>query len=204
MKELVLYIHGKGGNAEESSHYESLFPGCDVVGLDYRSSLPWEAAEEIREAVGSMKREYDGVSVIAVSIGAYFCLCAGIEGFVRRAYFISPVVDMESLILGMMSCSGVTEEELEEKGTVPGTAGEDLSWEYLSWIRRHPVHWTVPTDILYGGEDALVPRDTISVFAEEHGSRLTVMEDGGHWFHTDREMRFLDNWIRDSKNAEGN
>ena len=32
MKELVLYIHGKGGNAGESEHYKPLFPKCEVVG----------------------------------------------------------------------------------------------------------------------------------------------------------------------------
>lgn len=34
----VLYIHGKGGNAAESTHYEKLFPDCKVIGLYYRVS----------------------------------------------------------------------------------------------------------------------------------------------------------------------
>lgn len=37
MKSLVIYIHGKGGNAEEANHYRSLFPEGDVVGFDYIS-----------------------------------------------------------------------------------------------------------------------------------------------------------------------
>ena len=47
---IVLYIHGKGGNAAESTHYEKLFPDCKVNGL------------------------------------------------IEKAYFISPVVNMEKLI----------------------------------------------------------------------------------------------------------
>lgn len=43
---LVLYIHGKGGTAEEAEHYKPLFPHCDVVGLDYKSETPWEAEAE--------------------------------------------------------------------------------------------------------------------------------------------------------------
>ena len=39
MKELVLYIHGKGGCAGESEHYNPLFPDCEVVGLDYHTLL---------------------------------------------------------------------------------------------------------------------------------------------------------------------
>ena len=96
---------------------------------------------------------------------------AGIDAMIRRAYFISPVVDMEQLILNMMS------------------------WEYLCYVREHPVSWAVPTRILYGSRDNLTPYETISAFAKAHNAELTVMEDGEHWFHTDEQMRFLDNWI---------
>ena len=37
MRQLVLYIHGKGGNAMEADHYKTLFAGYDVVGLDYHA-----------------------------------------------------------------------------------------------------------------------------------------------------------------------
>ena len=30
----VIYIHGKGGNAEEAIHYKPHFSNCDVIGLD--------------------------------------------------------------------------------------------------------------------------------------------------------------------------
>ena len=43
MNELVLYVHGRGGSAEESGRYAPLFPGCEVRGIDYRGSVPWEA-----------------------------------------------------------------------------------------------------------------------------------------------------------------
>ena len=37
MKQLVIYIHGKGGNSEEAEHYKSLFPESDIIGFDYKS-----------------------------------------------------------------------------------------------------------------------------------------------------------------------
>lgn len=49
----VLYIHGKGGNAFESTHYEKLFPDCKVIGLDYKTFSPWETGKEIHEAAAS-------------------------------------------------------------------------------------------------------------------------------------------------------
>ena len=195
MKELVLYIHGKGGCAGESEHYKPLFPECEVIGLDYQTFTPWETGKEIREAVTKLNDEYDSITLIANSIGAFFSMNAGINTMIRCAYFISPVVDMEQLILNMMFWAGVTEKELEEKGVIPTTFGEDLSLNYLCYVREHPVCWTVPTRILYGSRDNLTSYETIAAFAKTHGAELTVMEEGEHWFHTEEQMRFLDNWI---------
>ena len=90
----VVYIHGMGGSPDESAIYGPLFPGRDVIGLDYKSFTPWEAGEEIRKAVVSLKKSYTEVTVIANSIGAFFLMHSGTCGLISRAYFISPVVDM--------------------------------------------------------------------------------------------------------------
>ena len=37
--------------------------------------------------------------------------------------------------------------------------------------------------------------DTIMAFANNCGADLTVMENGEHWFHTEEQMKFLDEWI---------
>ena len=194
--DLVLYIHGKGGAAAEAEHYRPLFPGSDVIGLDYRGATPWEAGAEIQTALAELKPSYDRVTLIANSIGAYFSMHAGIDKQIDRAYFISPIVDMEQLIGSMMARAGVTEEELRRRGVVRTDFGEDLSWDYLAWVRAHPVRWAVPTRILYGRGDALTPYETVAAFAERHGAELTVMENGEHWFHTPDQMAFLDAWIK--------
>ena len=41
----------------------------------------------------------------------------------------------------------------------------------------------------------MTSRETISEFADSIGATLSVMEDGEHWFHTDEQMRVLDDWI---------
>ena len=46
MKQIVVYVHGKGGSAEEAEHYSTLFPDSEVLGFDYRAQTPWEAREE--------------------------------------------------------------------------------------------------------------------------------------------------------------
>ena len=35
----------------------------------------------------------------------------------------------------------------------------------------------------------------MAAFAEKHKAGLTVMQGGEHWFHTEEQMRFLDEWI---------
>ena len=192
---LVLYIHGKGGSPAESEHYKSLFPEYHVIGLDYQTFTPWATGKEIHTAVSKFKTEYEKIILIANSIGAFFCMNADISEWIEKAYFISPIVDMEKLILNMMSWSSVTEEELKIKGIIPTAFGEDLSWEYLCFVREHPVQWTMPTNILYGEKDNLTSYETITAFAEKYNCKLTVMENGEHWFHTETQMQFLDNWI---------
>ena len=195
MKELILYVHGKGGGAAECEHYRPLFPAHEVIGLDYQTFTPWETGAEIREAVETLSRAYGGVTLIANSIGAFFSMNAGIDPLLQKAYFISPIVNMERLIRDMMSWANVSEAELEEKGLIHTAFGEDLSWDYLRYVRLHPVQWTVPTAILYGGGDNLTTYETIAAFAAKHRASLTVMDGGEHWFHTEEQMRFLDAWI---------
>ena len=115
---------------------------------------------------------------------------------IEKAYFISPVVDMESLIQNMMQWANVTEDDLQKQKEIPTSFGETLSWEYLCYVREHPVAWTVPTNILYGEKDSLTSYETISAFADRIGAALTVMENGEHWFHTKEQMEFLSDWIK--------
>ena len=199
MKDLVLYIHGKGGSAAESEHYRLLFLDREVIGLDYQTCSPWETGTEIFAAVTKLKEQYESITLIANSIGAYFSMHAGIDSMIRKAYFISPIVDMERLILDMMGWANVTEEQLKAAGVIATAFGEDLSWDYLCYVREHPIRWTAPTEILYGSCDNLTAYETITAFADAHNARLTVMESGEHWFHTAQQMRFLDAWIRACK-----
>ena len=192
----VLYIHGKGVSATECEHYKPLFPECEVIGLDYQTFTPWETGVKICSAAEKLKSEYDNIILTANSIGAFFSMNAGIDSIIEKAYFISPVVDMERIITDMMDRANVTEDALKTEGIIFSSSGEELSWEYLYYVREHPVKWDVPPSVLYGEKDALTTYETIAAFAEKHHAALTVMENGEHWFHTEEQMRFLDDWIK--------
>lgn len=196
MKDLIVYVHGKGGSAQEAEHYKSLFPKDEVIGLDYRSQTPWDAKIEFRTFFAEKKKQCKHLTLIANSIGAYFSLSSLDETLVDNALFISPVVDMENLICNMMQWSNVTEHDLAEKQEITTDFGETLSWEYLCYVRKHPIIWNVPTCILYGEHDNLTSIETVSAFAKQHHADLTVMPGGEHWFHTEEQMQFLDRWLR--------
>ena len=191
----IIYIHGKGGNTEEAERYKQLFNGCDVTGFDYCSTTPWEAKKEFSSFFESACRDCDSVEIIANSIGAFFTMTALGGKKIKRAYFISPIVNMERLISDMIKWANVTEAQLEEQKEIPTSFGETLSWEYLCYVRENPIKWHIPTYILYGEKDGLTSKETVTEFAEQIGAELTVMKDGEHWFHTDEQMRFLDDWV---------
>lgn len=140
--------------------------------------------------------EYDSVIPIANSIGAYFSMCALNNEQIDKVFFISPVIDMEKLILDMMGWANITEEKLCEKQQISTEFGETLSWEYLCYVRKHPVKWSVPTYILYGDKDNLTSQETIRAFANDINAELTIMKNGEHWFHTAEQMEFLDSRIK--------
>ena len=183
---MVLFIHGKGGNAWESEAYRSVFPGEEIVSFDYKSETPWDFREEVRAFIGK-RRDF---TLIAVSIGAFFFMSSGLSSRVKEAFFISPVSDMEALILSMMESAGVSEDELMEKGTI----GE-LSWEYLTYVRNSREDWRVPTHVIAGSLDEVMN----TVVTERVFSDVTFLEGSHHWLHTPSEMDAVRNWMRMKK-----
>ena len=199
MKKGIIYIHGKGGNAEEAAHFKPLFPGYDVIGFDYKSETPWDAKREFGKFFDSFCDEHCSVSIIANSIGAYFALCAFGDKNIESAYFISPIVNMCQLISDMLLWANATEDDLKKQGTIETAFGETLSWDYFSYAKKQRLSWKIPTGILYGSNDNLQSIDTIRSFADKIGAELTVMNGGEHWFHTAEQMKFLDAWITKRK-----
>ena len=144
----------------------------------------------------SITSEYNKTILIANSIGAYFSLISLADKKIEKAMLISPIVDMERLILDMMTWANVSEEELSIKKEIETPFGETLSWEYLSYVRKNPIHWNIPTGILYAEKDNMTSISTITDFFKKINANITVMPGGEHWFHTKEQMDFLDNWIK--------
>ena len=138
-------------------------------------------------------------ALFANSIGAWFSMLSFAGKPLEKALFVSPVLDMECLLRRMMQWASVSEEDLEKAGIIQTSFGETLSWEYYCYARNHPIcRWEIPTDVLYAGQDHLTERSAADSFAERYHCRLTVMENGEHWFHTPEQLAVLREWMQNS------
>lgn len=140
--------------------------------------------------------QYNKIYLIANSIGAYYSMLSLANKSIEEAMFISPIVDMEKVILNMMAQSNISEANLRKRKEITTSSGTHLSWRYLSHARNNPIIWNIPTHILYAENDNITSLETMMNFANKIGATVTVMNHGEHWFHTEEQMNFLDNWFR--------
>ena len=196
MENAIIYIHGKYGTAEEAEYYKKFFNEADIIGFEYTSEYPWDFQKEFSNFIDNIYIKYKKISIIANSIGAYFTMLSLTNKNIEKAFFISPIVDMEKLITDMMFLENITEEELYKKKKIKTSFGETVSWDYLTFARKNPIEWNIPTYILYGENDDLTSYETILNFTNKSKANLTIMKGGEHWFHTDEQIEFLNNWIK--------
>lgn len=98
-----------------------------------------------------------------------------------------------------MQQAGVTSKDLKQRQETPTDFGETLSWDYYIFAREHPIKkWKCSTGILYGREDNMTEKSVVEDFCHDFSCRLTVMEEGEHWFHTEKQAHFLED--RENKN----
>ena len=166
------------------------FPGHGARQGRDEALNPWTVVPELLAVVDWARVRWDSISLQANSIGAYFAMLA--LDAPDKALLLSPILDMERLILDMMGWAKVTERELSEKGEIATSFGQTLSWAYLCYVREYPVHnWQCPICILYTGQDNMTSRQTVEEFTLQHGAQLTIMDNGEHWFHTLEQREVL-------------
>lgn len=152
--------------------------------------------EELHTVMDYAKTLAREISLFGCSMGAYFSLLAYPDEPLKQAHFLSPVVDMERIIQNMMTWFSVSEEHLQAELQIATPIGQTLYWDYYKYVKEHPLtHWAVPTNILYGSTDELCERDIVSSFSDCFGCRLTVLEQGEHFFHTAEQLSFYIDWL---------
>lgn len=205
--QVCLFLHGQSGHKEEGERFAQIanHKGWQVVAIDLPQHgqrqggaepfLPWVVVPELEQVWQELQGRWKRIALRANSIGAWLAMLALAGKPVDTCLFVSPVVDMENLIQTMMTWAGVTEERLEREREIPTDFGQTLSWDYLKYVRQHPVHaLSAHTNILYGDQDNLVPQPVVECFARAEGAHLTVYPGGEHWFHTPEQMKVMGTW----------
>ena len=205
--QVSLFLHGQSGHKEEGERFAQIAnpKGWQVVAIDLPQHgqrqggaepfLPWVVVPELEQVWQELQGRWKRIALRANSIGAWLAMLTLAGKPVDTCLFVSPVVDMANLIQTMMTWAGVTEERLEREREIPTDFGQTLSWDYLKYVRQHPVHaLSAHTNILYGDQDNLVPQPVVECFARAEGAHLTVYPGGEHWFHTPEQMKVMGTW----------
>lgn len=139
------------------------------------------------------------ISVFACSMGAYFSLLAYRALPLEQCLFLSPVLNMEQIINNMMIWFSVSEDRLKTEKEIETPIGQTLYWDYYCYVKSHPIDiWDKPTAILYGSDDNVSEFTVVSEFVERFHCKLHVLEHGEHYFHTDEQLQYYREWLKDN------
>ena len=210
---LFIVVHGSQSNKEddaiatfaecaESKGYQALSFDLPDHGERKAENVPCKvqnAIQDLKTIMRFARETTNSISLFACSMGAYFSLLAYNDIALRQALFLAPLVDMERMILNMMTWFNISTEKLEAEQEITTPIGQTLYWDYYCYVREHPItKWNVPTAILYGAKDETVEFDTVEAFAKRFHADLQLMEQGEHYFHTEEQLSFFRQWCERS------
>ena len=151
---------------------------------------------DLKHVIEYAKENYEEINLWACSMGVYFSLLAYKDENIKQCLFLSPVVNMKTIIDNMMKWSNVTEEVLKEKQEIKTEFGPTLYWDYYKYVIENPItSWDKKTYILYGNKDNMQDESIIKTFSSKHNCELTILENGEHYFHTEEQLEFYMDWL---------
>jgi len=205
---VYIYVHGKLSSKEEALDFagKAIRKGYQVLSFDLpehgectKENYPctaWNGVHDLGIIESYVRQGWSNIYLYGSSLGVYFSLLAYKDSPIRKSLFLSPILDMKHLIKNMMKWFNVSEQMLRAKKEIPTPMGETLDWDYYCFVKENPINkWSVPTAILYGSDDNLTEREVVESFSKQFYCNLTVLEDSEHWFHTERQLAFLDKWL---------
>ena len=136
----------------------------------------------------------DNLYLFGCSIGAYFSMLAYQNEPLTQALFLSPILDLQRVVNNMMTQFDISEQRLKQAQKIV-TPAKTLYWKDYQYITNHPVAWKLPTELLYGTNDFFCEPDCIHRFSEGGQVNITVMEGGEHYFHTETQLAFFQEWL---------
>lgn len=207
---ILIEVHGDLSNKEDTiisimaeiavaKGYQVLsfdLPGHGERGDCNYEHFPQTCVSDLRAIYHYTETLGNDASIFASSIGAYFSLLAYNKYNIKHSLFLSPVVNLEYIIKDMMKNFNVTEERLKLEKRIDLPIHNDLYWDYYCYVKDNPIcfEWNIPTEILYGSADKMMPWKFIEEFQERYQAEVQVIEKGEHHFHTEDQINIFRKW----------
>ncbi|NFF82487.1 alpha/beta hydrolase [Clostridium botulinum] len=210
-EKIFIAVHGNMSNKEdvviEILAKEAIKKGYQVLSFDLpehgerkNESTPCKVqycVSDLSVIMNYVKEHWKEVSLFACSMGAYFSLLAYKNNMIKKALFLSPVVNMERIIENMMMWFNITSERLKKEFTIETPIDQKLYWDYYCYVKENPINkWSIDTNILYGAKDELCEFEIINYFAKKYCCELEVMDTGEHYFHTKEQLDVFQQWLQ--------
>lgn len=207
---VFIAVHGNMSHKEDTViellANEAVAKGYQVLSFDLpghgarsKEELPNNVTPylaNLKSILNESKKRWNEQQLFSCSIGAYFCLRAYQNESFQQVFFLSPVVDMLSLLENMMSWFQVTPALLQQEKQIETPIGETLYWDYYCDVKENPIcHWENQTNILYGSSDELCKLETIECFVKTFDAQLQIVENGEHFFHTKEQLNVYREWL---------
>lgn len=152
--------------------------------------------KDLKQIIEYAKVNYEEINLWACSMGAYFSLLAFKDENIKQCVFLSPVVNMKTIIDNMMLWSNTTEKMLKEKQEIKTDFGQILYWDYYEYVKNNPIiSWDKKTYILYGNKDNIQDENIIKDFCNKFNCELLILKNGEHYFHTEEQLNFYRKWL---------
>lgn len=208
---LFIAVHGSQSNKSDKVirilAEEAVLKGYQVLSFD----LPkhGERKEEpqpykIQNCVEDLSKVLDyayscskNISLFGCSIGAYFSMLAYKDEEIGQTLFLTPIVDMKRIINNIMRMFDISEERLQKEQEI-STPIETLYWDYYQYVLNHPIEWNKPTKLLHATNDNFTEFSIISEFSKNIHARMTVLKNGEHYFRTEEQLIFFQEWLRNN------
>ena len=200
---IFLYIHGLNGDGLGAIRFSNFAYKWQTLGIRLPKGeiRPEILTPQLQEILKFLKSRWKTIAIRANSFGAWLSLISFPNEKFDRCLFVSPLLNIESYILSKMARESITEDRLRREGTIDLESGLQISWNYLEFARKNPVHSiSSKTRILHCTGDEVIPIDESKKFAAENNCELEIIDGQEHWFHTDFQLELLSAW--ESKNTQ--
>ena len=207
---VCLCVHGKMSCKEAAENIGRILSGrgCQTLSFDLpqhgerqgeaRRCDIWNGVADLTTVGDYVFDRWKNVTLYACSLGAYFSLHAYADRPFQKAFFQSPVLDMEFLIRQMFLWFGISEERLRQEQEID-TPIDLMTWAYFQYVLAHPVtRWNPPTSILYGGKDHLQSLEVIEQFARRFGAAVTLSPHSEHPFMKESDEAIVQRWLEEN------